>query len=778
VCAAWLVGALAVVAPAGAQQAPPVVSSLPASGGASSPVAPSVVYLEGDRLSGHTDMDAQIEGNAHLRRGNTKVDADILTYYQPTDQARASGNVRVNQGGNVYEGPLLELKVETFEGFFLEPTYHFKTGDGHGEASRADFLDEDHSVVHDATYTTCRRVPGPDWVPDWILRAATITFDNEEEVGIAEGAYVSFKDVELVPVPPVSFPLSDKRKSGLLPITIDPFNSINGMTVSQPYYWNIAPNRDATITPTLMSARGLDMAVEFRYLEPSYRGDLFVDYLGSDPLRNMNRWGTVWTQSNQIRTDSPTVGDVNLAVNIQRVSDDNYWMDFTANPLLTQRLLPGDVSASWGDATLSGGVRVLKWQTLQAVDSPIVPPYDRLPQLTVRYQRYNMNGFDWSLNGDYTDFQADPLLTGQPNAQRVFGLAQISHPWITPEGFMTPKLQLHTAAYQFDTVLANGMLAANSTIPTFSLDSGLVFERKVSLWDRSFIQTLEPRAFYVYTPYHDQSMLPLYDTGVADFNFASIYLENAYIGNDRISDNNLLTLGVSTRFLDAATGAQYANFGIAQRLRFEPQLVTINSETPPAAVGISDMMLGASVNLDQHWALDSTFQYNPLTDQSDSSVISARYNPGNYRVLNVAYRFQRDSSEQIDMSWQWPLNDFWGNRGQDLGAGRGQGEGRYYAVGRMNYSIDQSAMIDTVLGLEYDAGCWLGRLVYSRNQTGTTTAVDRIMFQIEFVGFSRLGIDPLSTLKQSIPYYQNLRETGGAMDRNDFGAGIGNSIGN
>ena len=727
---------------------------------------------------GHTDLDAQMEGRAQLRRGSTTVDADTVTYYQPTDLARASGNVRVNQGGNVYEGPLLELKVETFEGFFLEPTYHFKTGDGHGEASRADFLDENHSVVHDATYTTCRRVPGPDWVPDWILRATTITFDNEEDVGVAEGAYISFQDVPLVPVPPVSFPLSETRKSGLLPITIDPFNSINGMTLSQPYYWNIAPNRDATITPTVMSARGLDMAADFRYLEPGYSGELYVDYLGADPLRNMNRWGSIWTQNSRIKTDAPILGDVNVAFNIQRVSDDNYWMDFSANPLLMQRLLPGDVQASWGGAELGGTVRILKWQTLQEVDSPIVPPYDRMPQLTVRYQRYNLNGFDVSLDGDYTDFQADPTLTGQPTAQRVFGLAQISHPWVTPEGFITPKLQLHTAAYQFDTLLANGMLAADSTVPTFSLDSGLVFERKISMWDRRFIQTLEPRAFYVYTPYHDQSMLPIYDTGVADFNFASIYTENAYIGNDRISDNNLLTLGVSTRFLDAETGAQYANFGIAQRLRFEQQQVTLNSTTPPVAAGISDMMLGASVNLDQRWALDSTFQYNPLMDQSDSSVISARYNPGNYRVLNVAYRFQRDSSEQIDMSWQWPINDLWDNRGQDLGSGRGQGDGRYYAVGRMNYSIDQSAMVDTVLGLEYDAGCWLGRLVYSRTQTSTSTAVDRIMFQIEFVGLSRLGIDPLSTLKQSIPYYQNLREPGSAPGRGDFGAGGGNGVGN
>jgi LPS-assembly protein len=719
------------------------------------------VFLQGDRVSGRTDLETLVQGDAVMRKADTVIHADKLEYYQPTDEARASGNVRINRAGNLYEGPLVELKVEAFEGFFQQPSYHFAQNGAHGEASRAVFLNENHTVVYDATYTTCRRLPGPSWMPDWVLRAASISLDNEEEVGVADGAYLSFKGVPILPVPAISFPLTDKRKSGLLPLTTG-IDSISGTTLALPYYWNIAPNRDATITPTLMTSRGLDMGVIYRYLEPGSSGRVFADSMPGDKLRNLDRWGLTWTHNGTLNTGLPNVSPVALALNINRVSDDNYWRDFSSSEsILTQRLLPGDALASWSSGPVSGTVHVLKWQVLQDPDSPIIPPYDRVPQITAHMGQGNVQGFDWSLDGDFTQFQADRLLTGQPNAQRTFALAQLSRPWLAPQGFVTPKLQLHAAAYQFDTPLADASVSANSVVPTFSLDSGLVFERNSTLLGRDFVQTLEPRAFYVYTPYRNQSYLPNYDTGVADFNFASIYLENAFVGHDKISDNNLLTMGLTTRFLDAESGNQYARFGIAQRLRFDPQQVTLDTTTGPAESGLSDVLLGAEVNLDERWTMDSTTQYNPLTDKSVRATVGARYNPGNYRVVNAAYRFQRNVSEQIDVSWQWPINDLWGDKGQDRGKGQGQGDGRYYALGRLNYSLDQSTLVDTILGVEYDAGCWLARVVLARTQTSTSSAVQRLIFQLEFVGFTRIGTaDPRATLTQNISRYQNLRDAG------------------
>jgi LPS-assembly protein len=369
------------------------------------------------------------------------------------------------------------------------------------------------------------------------------------------------------------------------------------------------------------------------------------------------------------------------------------------------------------------------------------------------------------VDGDFTQFEADRYKTLQPNTQRVFTQMQLSRPWLGAAGYFIPKVQLHATTYQFDGLLTNGSNAASSTVPTFSLDTGLVFERDTNLLGRDMLQTLEPRAFYVNTPYRNQSALPNYDTGVNDFNFATIFTENAFGGHDKISDNNLLTLGLTTRYLDAQDGSQIARFLVAQRLRFEDQLVTINSATAPALAGLSDILLGASVNVNDRWAVDSTVQYNGKTEQSVRSTLGARYNPGNYRVINTAYRFQRDASEQIDVSWQWPLNDLWGDKGKDLGPGRGQGEGRYYAVGRMNYSLKESRLVDTVLGVEYDAGCWLGRVVVARTQTSTSTANESVMFQLEFVGFTRLGTDPRKTLTQNISRYQNLRDSGTGNSR-------------
>jgi LPS-assembly protein len=295
-------------------------------------------------------------------------------------------------------------------------------------------------------------------------------------------------------------------------------------------------------------------------------------------------------------------------------------------------------------------------------------------------------------------------------------------------------------------------------VPTLSVDSGLVFERDARYFGMNFRQTLEPRAFYVNTPYRDQSLLPNYDSGAIDFNFATIYTDNAFVGNDRISDSDLLTLGVSTRLLDPATGAQVARFGLAQRLRFKDQNVTLLPSDAPATDRISDVLLGAAVNWNPKWAFDSTVQFNPTTKQSVRSTIGARYSAGHYRTVSAAYRYQRESSEQLDVGWQWPINDLWGDHGQELGAGRGQGAERWYSVGRLNYSMQERKLVDAVIGFEYDAGCWLGRIVLERLQTSTASANQRIMFQLEFVGLTRLGASPLKSLKDNIPGYQYLRE--------------------
>jgi LPS-assembly protein len=513
-----------------------------------------------------------------------------------------------------------------------------------------------------------------------------------------------------------------------------------------------------------MSKRGLNLGTEFRYLEPNYAGTARLDWMPVDTLRDTNRWGLNVAHQAQIAS-AWTDSGVSLNLSLNRVSDDNYWRDFTrTNGSLTQRLLANDATLAWSNGPFTSSVRTLKWQTLQDVSAPIIPPYDRLPQIATHYAQTTAQGLNVSMDADFTRFESDSVLTGQPNARRAFSMVQINRSWQTPAGFITPRLALHATNYQFDALLANGESQLTRVVPTLSVDSGLVFERDTQLFGRNLRQTLEPRAFYVNTPYRDQSLLPNYDSGANDFNLATIYSENAFVGNDRISDSNLLTFGVTSRFLDPDSGAEAARFGIAQRLRFQDQNVTLPGGTP-VVDRISDVLLGGSIHWDPRWSFDGTVQFNPHTEQSVRSTLSANYNPGSYRTVSAAYRFQRDLSEQIDLGWQWPLNDLWGDRGQDRGAGQGQGDGRWYSVGRLNYSMNEGKFVDSVLGFEYDAGCWLGRFVWERLQTSSITATQRIMFQLEFVGFSRLGVNPLKSLKDNIPGYQNLREPTGAPSR-------------
>lgn len=790
--------------------------------------------ITGDRLSGRQDLETVVEGNATLRRGEVAITADRLEYYQPDDRAKARGNVRVNQAGNVYEGPELELKLETFEGFFNNVRYSFLATGGHGEAQRIDFVDSSVSVARTATYTTCRREDYPGWMPAWLLTAATMTTDTEENVGVATNARLSFMGISTPPLPSVSFPLSSERKSGLLPPTIG-IDNTNGIEISQPYYWNIAPNRDATFTPTLMSKRGLNLGSEFRYLEKGYDGSIRLDFMGSDRLvgqrynelrasqlqqlangeiqakdltaapNSSKRWGIWGTHHQEFNAKALGLDSLSANISINRVSDDDYWRDFTRTPTLAQRQLPNEAALNWAKGDWSGILRTTRYQTLQYNLSPIVPSYDRMPQITANYAKYDWHGFDVGLNLDYTRFRVNSILSGQPgfdvnqqsqpDGDRAFAQATISRPFITPSSFVIPKLQLHATSYNYylpqadiPKLTVNGITYVNGvpynpnslyffptsssrTVPTFSLDSGLIFERDASYFGRAFRQTLEPRAYYVYTPYRNQSMLPNYDSAANDFSFATIYTENAFSGNDRISDTNTLTLGVTSRLIDPDTGVEAARFGIAQRLRFSDQKVTLPGGVP-VTDRASDLLVGGQINWTPKWSLDTVVQYNPDTQRSTRSAISARYNPEPYHNLSAAFRYQApstptatDGNKSIDVGWQWPLNDLWGDKGKDLGPGKGQGGGRWYAVGRLNYSLQDKKLTDGVLGFEYDGCCWIGRVVLQRVTTGQVTANTRIMFQLEFVGFSSIGSSPMQALRQNIQRYQPLREPTEAPSR-------------
>lgn len=739
-------------------------------------------YLESDQSSGRTDLETTLEGQVQLRRGDTLIRADRIDYYLPDDQLKARGNVYINRGGDVYRGPILDLKVDSFEGFFTNPDFQLNKNDGHGSAERMEFVNDKQSVAHKAFYTTCLRKTGLSWLPDWFVKAEKISLDMDKNEGYATDASIRFKGLPVVPMPDFGFPINNERRSGLLsPDYV--FDSVSGFTIKAPYYWNIAPNRDLTVDTFYGAKRGLQFNSELRYLEslvPPNQGQLRFEYMPSDKLReDQRRWGYSHQHTGFVDLNGSRYA---LMINHNRVSDDQYWTDFSSNTTkLNSRLLPLDTGLGWGRNLFGLNVAMTArssiYQVIQDPTNRITPPYNIVPSWNATAIKNNFGGFDWQGVTELTRFKSarefeceTNSIYCQPNVLRGLTRQQLSYPIIRPYGYVVPKLIYQARTYQFENdslVIPNssiyyGLNNANVTVPTVSLDAGLTFERSMSLFNRNYTQTLEPRVFYVKTPYRAQSYLPNYDSGVVDFNFATLFTENEYGGNDRVSATHMLTMGATSRLIDPTTGAEAARFGLAQRVRLSEQNVGIYPTDIPPENKLSDILMGATLNLTQKWKVDSTVQYNPETHSSSRASFGARFNPSNYRTISTSLRHQRssptDATRIIDTAWQWPISDLWADWGNDLGPGRGLGEDRWYSVARVNYNMTESRVMDTLMGFEYDAGCWLGRVVLERSRITTTSAVSRIMFQMEFAGFSRVGVSPFSELKNNIPKYQMLRD--------------------
>lgn len=708
------------------------------------------VILQADRIGGTPDVETTAEGAVELQRGPLKVQADRLSFRQAEQLLKASGNVRIESEGNRFKGRELELQIERYEGFVTEPEYFIALTQAGGRAERIDFLGEKRVRLQDATYTSC----GADGsgTPAWMLSAERVDLDFANNEGSARGGVLRFLGVPILAAPVLSFPVTDERKSGWLPPSLN-IDSKSGLDLAVPWYWNIAPNRDATLTPTVSTRRGAGLNSEFRYLEPGYRGQLGLNLLPNDRVAGRERYAALADHQGSVR-------EVSYGLQLLRVSDDAYWKDFPGLPSLTPRLLPAELHAERRFQAFAGDwsayARTLHWQVLQSTNplERILPPYQRLPQLGVQGAAPLGGGWRLDLQTEFNRFTAasgadSALIEGS----RWHALGSLSRPWLLPGGWLIPKLSINAASYSTDTPMADSRSSASRVIPTFSADAGLVFERELSLFGRDWRQTLEPRVLYVRTPYREQSALPLFDTAGKDFNVSSIYTENDFSGVDRVSDANQLTAGATTRFLDPGSGLEQARLSVVQRYLFQDQRLTPDGE--PVTGALSDLLLLGAAALSPRWNVDAAVQYDAEARRTSRSVLGTRYSPGPFRTVGVRYRFTRELTEQVEVGWQWPV--YGAEPGSAAAAGNGCG-GRLYSVGRMSYSLRDSRITGSILGFEYDAGCWIGRVVGERLSTGRGEATTRLMLQLELVGLSRLGTNPLRVLKDNIPGYQLLRE--------------------
>lgn len=704
---------------------------------------PTPAFLSAARIQGHQAREIEAEGEVELRKLGLRVNADSMRYDTPTDELTAKGHVRLQSQGAVTRGPELQLNLEAQTGYMDQPQYLLASEHARGQADRAEFLGKDQLQLSNASYTTCS--PGQD---DWFIRAGQLHIDRTTQEGVARNARVEFMGVPLLYTPWISFPLNNQRKSGLLAPSFGTTGN-SGTEFTLPYYWNIAPNYDATFTPRLMQKRGLQLGGEFRYLQPGYAGTFQGEFLSNDKVAHTDRSAVNF--QHQQSFGYGLTGNLNL----QRVSDDNYFRDLSTLVAKTsQTILPREGVLNYANGGLSLMGRVQRFQVLQDPLAPITEPYDRRPQVTLGYNKLDFLATDLRLAGDYTDFRNDRLVSGQ----RFYVAPSISLPISRSYGYLTPRLGVHYTRYSLDNTTIgrpdstgtarNYDSNATRSLPIYSVDGGLMFERESSLFGNAMVQTLEPRLYYLYVPFKDQSRLPSFDSGEADFNFAQIFSENRFTGNDRISDANQMTLALTSRYLEPDTGQERLRAMIGQRINFSTPRVTLVAAAPRERR--SDFLASLGGLVAPGWFLDSAWEYNPNDKHTQRYNVGGRYSPEPGKVANLTYRFNRNTLRQFDASTQWPISAQW------------QG------LARWNYSIQDRRTLEGLVGLEYNKSCWALRLVAHRFATATQQATNAFFIQLELTGMSSIGSNPLSLLRQSITGYTQPEARFGEYNPEDF----------
>lgn len=705
------------------------------------PQAPEEVplFVEADRLQGIQDREIEAFGNARLRKRGQSFAADWMRHDTPSDVLDARGNVRIEQGREIIEGSVLRYEIATDRGHMEQPSYMLMSpppggtagsqpppiADGRGTAERLLFEGPGKYRTENSVYTTCE--PGNN---AWFLRAKQLDIDRNRDVGVARDASIVFMDKTIFWSPYLTFSLHEERKSGFLTPSYRTSNT-TGLEFTVPYYFNLAPDMDATLYPRYMTKRGLQLSGEFRYLNPRGKGEARTEFLPGDQQISRDRWGLFTKHQQQF-------GNWGSTLNLNRVSDGNYFTDLATLVAVTSRVfLNNDVTFSrggaWGDSGTYGfSAFAQRWQTLQADPrAPLTPPYSRMPQLTLGAQRPGTGWGDLDLTGSYTAFDHQSLVNGQ----RVVLNPGYTLPLQNAFAYVTPKIGAHITRYSIGNNNTAGLQDSTRSLPIFSADSGVVFERQSFFGDQRVLQTLEPKAYYVYIPYRDQSRLPNFESGLQDINFATIFTENQFSGQDRINDANQLTLGITSRFISADSGVERVRAALAQRFYFQSQQVTVPGVAPRASTS-SDLLAAVSGNLARNWTADAGWQYNTDLKQTQKFNVAGRYQPQQGKVLNLAYRETINAVRQLDFSTQWPVRNGWS------------------AVGRWNYSLRDDRLLEALGGLEYNDRCWSLRVVAHRFATTTSASSTSVFVQLELNGVSRIGSDPMDVLRRNIGGYK------------------------
>lgn len=695
------------------------------------------IELSGDDLQTAADNTIHVTGNVEVNQGERKVTADAVSYNTDTQNVTASGTVSYKDEQVRVSGT--DANMSTLGGAsFDDASFELLARSGRGTAKKIQ-LDPDGNLSLDkVTYTSC-----PADHKDWELTLSDLDINQDKRVGTGRNVRLDFKGIPILYTPYISFPVGNERKTGVLFPSFGS-SSRGGYEFVVPWYWNLAPNYDATFMPTLYTSRGFALGSQFRYLLDSGKGTIEAGYLPYDKLLNSYRDYVQITARNDF-TES-----LRLDIDAGDVSDNKWFEDFgqgpeaTSSVYLTRLLRLSYLKNNW--------LATLSLQNLQIIDSTFLSsdpnrPYTLMPYLAVHGEEAQLPyGLDFLFDGDLAYFTRREGVTGG----RLSLAPEFRMPLRTGGMYVEPAAGWRYIAYQLSDPVLGINTKPSVAAPVASLDSGLVFERYFGSKQQR-LQTLEPRLLYVYAPYRNQDDQPIFDTTLPDLNLVQLFRTDRYVGGDRLGDANQLSVGVTSRMFDARSGKQYLSATVGQAFYFTQPRVLLPTETPGSR-NSSDIIAQLALSAYKNWNVSMGVQWNPEMTRTERGNVAFQYAPAKDRVINLGYSYQRDPDptkglEQFSSSFAWPINPTWS------------------AYGKVVYSKLDSKIIDRFAGFQYRSCCWNVRLVAGRSVSTRTGESDTsIRLQLELSGLSSVGVAADTFLERSIPGY-SARQTSSSVSQ-------------
>ena len=655
-----------------------------------------------------------LDGDVQITNGVQSLRADEVQYDVKSRNATATGNVVMLQPGFEVRSrqAAYDLTGQTAE--LDEVSYRIIEHGGQGKADSATLRRSGVSTFQDISYSTC-----PPEKEDWRITASRIELDREKGTGTAEDARMKVRGVTLFKVPRFMFPIDDRRMSGLLVPRLG-YSTSRGLDLMVPYYFNLAPNYDATLYPRITARRGIGLGAEFRYLTEMHEGEIFGEIFPDDPEQpEGENTRYVFGYDHFSRFNSNFTGVINYAY----VSDNTYLEDF-GSPLAisSSRYAVQSAKLAYDEEYWTSYLRV---QRLQVIDEETEPAYELMPQLGAQWYRQYENGLITRLDAELSNFEKDDAVTGA----RFDVRPAIGAGYEDSRGYARAMLSGRYTSYDLRDVTPGDPTSISRSLYTFSFDSGLFFERRIDWSGNSGYQTLEPRLFYLYTPYRDQSDIPEFDTKLADFTFANFFRENRFTGADRVGDANQLALAVTSRFMQDGSQKEWFRTSIGQIFYFEDRLVQPNDPDtnlplPPETGEYGAFVAEVYAQLNEIWSTESVVEWDFEQDKLYKGAIRVSYHDAKAdRFLSLGYK--KDISqlaEYTDLSFRFPLNE------------------HLKAIGRWQYSLEDNLTLDFLGGLEYDTCCWSLRGIAQRNRNSSGNGYDTDFYvQLVLKGLGSVG---------------------------------------